>query len=43
MLADLVNYQEGSVVSRMIIDKKAGTVMLFAFDQEQGLSEHSAI
>ncbi|MDH5451082.1 MAG: cupin domain-containing protein [Candidatus Bathyarchaeota archaeon] len=40
LLADLVNYQEGSVVSRTIIDKKAGTVTLFAFDQEQGLSEH---
>jgi len=41
MLTDLVNYQEGSVVSRTIIDKKAGTVTLFAFDQEQGLSEHT--
>jgi len=41
-LADLVNYQEGSVVSRTIIDKKSGTVTLFAFDQDQGLSEHTA-
>ena len=41
-LSDLINYQEGSVVSRTIIDKKAGTITLFAFDQKQGLSEHTA-
>jgi quercetin dioxygenase-like cupin family protein len=41
-LADLISYQEGSVVSRTIIDKKAGTVTLFAFDAGQGLSEHRA-
>ncbi len=41
-LTDLIEYQEGSVVSRTIIDKKAGTVTLFAFDQGQGLSEHTA-
>ena len=41
-LIDLVNYQEGSVVSRTLIDKKAGTVTLFAFDQGQALSEHTA-
>jgi hypothetical protein len=34
-LADLVDYQEGSVVSRTIIDKEAGTVTLFAFDEGQ--------
>ena len=39
-MADLVNYQEGSIVSRTIIDKKTGTVTLFAFAEEQGLSEH---
>lgn len=39
---DLIEYQEGAVVSRTIIDKKAGTVTLFAFDQGQGLSEHTA-
>jgi quercetin dioxygenase-like cupin family protein len=38
----MINYQEGSVVSRTIIDKKAGTVTLFAFDEGQGLSEHTA-
>jgi quercetin dioxygenase-like cupin family protein len=41
-LSGLINYQEGSVVSRTIIDKKAGTVTLFAFDEKQGLSEHTA-
>jgi len=41
-LENLIDYQEGSVVSRTIIDKKAGTVTLFAFDQNQGLSEHTA-
>ncbi len=39
---DLVDYQEGAVVSRMIINKKTGTVTLFAFDEGQGLSEHTA-
>jgi len=41
-LTDLVDYQEGSVVSRTIIDKETGTVTLFAFDKGQGLSEHTA-
>jgi len=41
-LIDLVNYQEKSVVSRTLIDKKTGTVTLFAFDGGQGLSEHTA-
>jgi quercetin dioxygenase-like cupin family protein len=41
-LAELIDYQEGSVVSKTIIDKKAGTVTLFAFDKGQGLSEHTA-
>ena len=41
-LAGLIDYQDGSVVSRTIIDKKSGTVTLFAFDENQGLSEHTA-
>lgn len=41
-LSGLINYQEGSVVSRTLIDKKAGTVTVFAFDENQGLSEHTA-
>jgi quercetin dioxygenase-like cupin family protein len=39
---DLVTYQEGSVVSRMIVYKKSGTITLFAFDSGEGLSEHTA-
>lgn len=41
-LIDLVNYQDCSVVSREIINKKTGTVRVFAFDKGQGLSEHTA-
>ncbi len=41
-LSNLIDYQEGAVVSRTLIDKKAGTVTLFAFDEKQGLSEHTA-
>lgn len=40
-VADLAAYQEGSVVSRTIIDKDTGTVTFFAFDEGQGLSEHT--
>jgi quercetin dioxygenase-like cupin family protein len=41
-LNGMIDYQASSVVSRTIIDKKAGTVTLFAFDQGEGLSEHTA-
>lgn len=41
-LVDMVNYQKESVVSKTLIEKKTGTVTLFAFDQGQGLSEHTA-
>ncbi|MFC1869444.1 cupin domain-containing protein [Thermodesulfobacteriota bacterium] len=41
-LTNLVNYQDGSVVSKTLIKKETGTVTLFAFDQGQGLSEHTA-
>lgn len=41
-LADMINYQEGSVVSRTLVKKATGTVTLFAFDQGQSLSEHTA-
>ncbi|MDR4499362.1 MAG: cupin domain-containing protein [Candidatus Scalindua sp.] len=41
-LINLVNYQDCSVVSREIINKKTGTVTIFAFDEGQGLSEHTA-
>jgi quercetin dioxygenase-like cupin family protein len=38
----LGDYQADSVVSRTLIDKKTGTVTFFAFDEGQGLSEHTA-
>jgi len=41
-LRDSVSYQEGSIVSREIVGKKTGTVTVFAFDEGQGLSEHTA-
>lgn len=41
-LAELVQYQPGAVVSRMIVKKSAGMVTAFAFDQGEGLSEHTA-
>lgn len=40
--AKLIAYQEGSVVSKTLLDKKTGTITLFAFDKGQGLSEHTA-
>lgn len=41
-LGDLIAYQEGSVVSRTLVNKPAGTVTLFAFDEGQTLSEHTS-
>jgi len=41
-MANLVDYEDKAVVSRTIIDKKAGTVTLFSFDAGQALSEHTA-
>ena len=41
-LAELVNYQDGSIVSRTLMKRSGGTVTLFAFDQGQSLSEHTA-
>jgi quercetin dioxygenase-like cupin family protein len=41
-LADLAAYQAGSVVSREVLRKKSGMVTVFAFDEGQGLSEHTA-
>jgi quercetin dioxygenase-like cupin family protein len=41
-LAELVAYQDGSVVSRQITKADAGNVTLFAFDKDQELSEHTA-
>jgi len=41
-LADFVDYAEGSVVSKTLLKKEIGNITLFAFDQGQGLSEHTA-
>ena len=41
VMADLVAYQAGSVVSRTIVKQTTGNVTVFAFDQGQGLSEHT--
>jgi quercetin dioxygenase-like cupin family protein len=41
-VVDLVSYQEGSVVSRIIVKRETGNVTLFAFDAGQELSEHTA-
>jgi quercetin dioxygenase-like cupin family protein len=41
-MISLAEYQEGSIVSRTLVDKKAGNVTFFAFDKGQGLSEHVA-
>lgn len=42
LLAGLVNCQDGSIVSRVLIGRDTGTITLFAFDEGQGLSEHTA-
>lgn len=42
VLRDSIEYSSGSVVSKTVVDKKAGTLTLFAFDAGQGLSEHTA-
>jgi quercetin dioxygenase-like cupin family protein len=41
-LLSLVNYQDGAVVSRTLLKRPAGTLTLFAFDEGQGLSEHTS-
>ncbi len=41
-LIEMVEYQPDSVVSKTLLEKKTGTVTLFAFSQGQGLSEHTA-
>jgi Uncharacterized conserved protein, contains double-stranded beta-helix domain len=42
LVTDLLQYQDGSIVSRVLLKNKGGTVTLFAFDQGEGLSEHTA-
>ncbi|MDO9541584.1 MAG: cupin domain-containing protein [Kiritimatiellia bacterium] len=40
--SELVDYSRGAIVSKTLVDRKAGTLTLFAFDRGQGLSEHVA-
>jgi quercetin dioxygenase-like cupin family protein len=42
VINDLIAYQTGTVASRMIVFKKAGTLTCFSFDEGEGLSEHTA-
>ncbi len=42
LLSELVNYQEGSIVSRVLLGRETGTITLFSFDEGQALSEHTA-
>lgn len=41
-LKNIIKYQDCAVVSKEIIKKDTGTVTIFAFDKDQGLSEHTA-
>ena len=41
-LVNLVDYQDGTIVSKQVIKKDIGTVTVFAFDVGEGLSEHTA-
>jgi quercetin dioxygenase-like cupin family protein len=41
-LDELLQYQAGAIVSRVLLKNKGGTVTLFAFEQGEGLSEHTA-
>jgi quercetin dioxygenase-like cupin family protein len=41
-LTDLIAYQSGAVVSRALVDDETVTVTVFAFDDSERLSEHTA-
>ncbi|MCI0498886.1 MAG: cupin domain-containing protein [Planctomycetales bacterium] len=42
VMESLITYADGSIVSKTLLDKPAGTITLFAFDRGQRLSEHTA-
>ena len=42
ILNDAISYSDGAIVSKIIVQNETGNVTLFAFDREQGLSEHTA-
>lgn len=37
-----VEYSENGIISKRVLDKSAGNITLFSFDQGQRLSEHTA-
>ena len=41
-IADLIDYQPGAIVSRALVDDESVTVTVFAFDEGERLSEHTA-
>jgi quercetin dioxygenase-like cupin family protein len=41
-LKNLVEYADGTVASRMVINRKCGSITIFSFDEDEGLSEHTA-
>lgn len=41
-LAELLDYQEGAIVSRTLVNKESVTITVFSFDAGQALSEHTA-
>ena len=41
-LSSMLQYQAASIVSRVLLKNKGGTVTLFAFSRGEGLSEHTA-
>jgi quercetin dioxygenase-like cupin family protein len=41
-LKNLVEYADGTVASRMVINRKCGSITIFSFDENEGLSEHTA-
>lgn len=42
LLSNLVDYADGTVASRMVINRKSGSVTIFSFDENEGLSEHTS-
>jgi len=42
LLQESVQYADGSIVSKIVSEKDTGNVTLFAFDDGQFLSEHTA-
>ncbi len=41
-LRELLNYQNGAIVSKVLLKKQSGNITMFAFSKDEGLSEHTA-